>query len=476
MAMTYAEQMKMAQMEDAVRALKQKVEEQNSLLENLGEQANLFGVVTEIRGKRMTVAAEGKKLDVKLFKGCKVGDHILCIPQTMQVMEIVASPTAGPIGIARTDTVNGSVEVDVDGQTVLMASAIKVAAGDRVVVEPFTRAIVIRSLGAPPAVLNYEQDTKVSWEDVGGCAAAKQALREAIEMPFAHADLYNRYGKSPVKGVLLYGPPGNGKTLLAKAAATAVARAHGESVARGFQYIKGPALLSKWVGETEAAIRAMFSAARAHKKKHGYPALIFIDEADALLSTRGSRGSVGVEGTTVPQFLAEMDGLEDSGALVLLATNRPDTLDPAVVREGRVDRKVRVDRPNREEAALIMGIHMKGKPVHSKSSLEELCAHGVDELFSPDRYLTARGHALPLANLVSGAMIAGVVDQATTAALFRDVDSKRRTCSGLTTADLTRAVEQVMLGLRDLDHADALGDMLKSRKSHGTNQAHAADN
>src|SRR3990167_2927964 len=170
-------------------------------------------------------------------------------------------------------------------------------------------------------------ETGICFADIGGQDEAVATLLEAIEGPLKHADLYKAYGKKSLKGVLLAGPPGCGKTLLAKATVSDIAKSHSKAdAATGFIYVKGPEILSMWVGNSESAVRSLFKRAKEHKLEHGYPAVIFVDEAESILAKRGNgihSGSV-LSGTIVPTFLAEMDGLEDSGAFVLLATNRPD--------------------------------------------------------------------------------------------------------------------------------------------------------
>ena len=166
---------------------------------------------------------------------------------------------------------------------------------------------------------NLEEDSQGNDEsDIAGLADAKEQLVEAIELPYTKPEVFAHYNKRPPKGALLYGPPGCGKTLLRiKAAASSIAKIHKKKqMASGFIYVKGPELLSKWVGQAEESVRELFLRARDHHKKHGYPALLFIDEADAIMPERGSGKSSDVENTIVPMFLSEMDGLETSHALV----------------------------------------------------------------------------------------------------------------------------------------------------------------
>jgi proteasome-associated ATPase len=296
---------------------------------------------------------------------------------------------------------------------------------------------------------------------VGGLEEAKQQMREAVELPHTNADIYKHYNKALIKGVLLWGPPGCGKTMLGKATATSLAQTYAKKkVADGFLYVKGPEILDRYVGVAEATIRSIFERARHHRAQHGYPAVIFIDEADAILGRRGSGISSDMERTIVPAFLTEMDGLEASGALVILATNRQDRLDPAVVRDGRIDRKVKVTRPTIESAAEIALLNLKGAPLANGYAHADLAVTAASELFAKKRViakLTTQSGAvkeLALAHIVNGAMVAGLVDQAKSIALHRDIKARKR--GGLQKADIVAAVDAVQRQNLDLGHDDGL--------------------
>jgi proteasome-associated ATPase len=209
--------------------------------------------------------------------------------------------------------------------------------------------------------------------------------------------------------------------------------------------------------------------ARKHKKTHGYPAVIFIDEADAILGKRGSGISSDMERTIVPMFLAEMDGLEDSGAVMLLSTNRPDVLDPAIVRDGRIDRKVKVDRPDKDSAVEVFKLHLRGMPFSNGYTVQDMAVLGRDQLFS-DRNRLYDIHVstdkddkvipFTLGNLINGAMIAGIVDQATSLAIHRDI-SKGGDPKGLTKDDVIGAIDCTYEQNRDLNHQDELAEFVR---------------
>lgn len=454
-------------LERALSQAKEALHEQGAILERLATASKLIATVVETNGEHMNVTANGALYQVNKQPKAKPGDLVTLISETMQVMDVIKTkyPT-GNVCVVK-NALKGRVEVDAGGGNGprVVACEIEVNVGDRVVIDP-SYSVVLDSLGPAPTKHKFVLDDRVTWDQIGGQEAAKQALKEAIEVPYKHKELFKKYGKKPVKGVLLSGPPGCGKTLLARAAATSLADTHGDSGTTGFIYVKGPELLSKWVGESEEMIRQLFETARMHYEQHGHPALLFIDEADALLGSRkGPEGSRGyLAATIVPQFLSEMDGLEESGAMVLLATNRPDVLDPAIVREGRVDRRVRVTRPTEADAEAIAKIHLKDTPTESPDAIAAAIAV---QLFRPDREVAALDETpvgrvrLTVADLCSGAVVAGTVDQATTRALLRDVESKKKSPTGLTKDDVEWAVDQIHRSMRHINLQEAFEEKVE---------------
>jgi proteasome-associated ATPase len=295
----------------------------------------------------------------------------------------------------------------------------------------------------------------VRWDEVIGQDEAKAALREAIEGAIKHADLYKRYGRKPTKGVLLYGPPGNGKTMLGKAAATALAEVHGGvASASGFIYVKGPELKDSYYGGTERKIRDLFERARRHKAQHGYPAVIFVDEAECMLGHRRDDGG-GV--SAVQTFLTEMDGLVESSAFVLLATNRPGQLDSAVIREGRIDRKILVGRPSREDAIEIFRQCLRPRPI--VGDLDELAAAAAEILYDSRHALYAlhlqdgTSKTVRLGDFTSGAQITSLVESATSFAIDREIATGEQ---GIRIDDFRAAILRSLKEQRDLDHPTEL--------------------
>ncbi len=436
-------------LEVALSVAKAKIARQDAYLKKISAASHLIGTVTDIRGDRMTITTSGMQYDVCLLENAQLGDVVSVSPESMQAIALL--PTVSPSGVIATVQnllPGGKAEIEYGGlRVVRLPPSVAADVGDRVMVDA-SLSVALQNLGKPKSILSFEKATGTTWDDVGGHEEAKKALRDAIETPKNHPELFAKYGRRPTKGVLLYGPPGTGKTLLARAAATSLAKTHGHEVSPGFIYVKGPALLSKWVGESESSVRAIFSAAREHKRLHGYPALVFIDEAEAVLGRRGEGHSTVITQTLVPQFLAEMDGLEDSGALVLLATNRPGDLDPAVTREGRIDRKVLVGRPKREDTERIALIHLRGKPLSPGLSHQDLASQIADQIHGEEIGAFILGDfraPVFMSSFSSGAMIAGIVESAAESALNRDVASG--SFSGISLEDAKVGVHMALHGL-----------------------------
>ena len=262
-----------------------------------------------------------------------------------------------------------------------------IRAGDSLLLEPRSGYVYERIPKAEVEELILEEVPDIAYTDIGGLTGQIEQIRDAIELPYLHADLYKEHQLKPPKGVLLYGPPGCGKTLIAKAVANSLAkqvRAKAEADSDGskkpeegksfFLNIKGPELLNKYVGETERHIRLVFQRAR-EKASEGMPVIVFFDEMDSIFRTRGSGVSSDVENTIVPQLLSEIDGVEGlENVIVIGASNREDMIDPAILRPGRLDVKIKIERPDAEAARDIFTKYVtKDLPFHP----DDLAEHGA---------------------------------------------------------------------------------------------------
>lgn len=403
------------------------------------------------------------------------GDMVRLSPSTKQIVDKTDGIAAGYIGIITEIVDDETCEVSVgSGKSLAYKGRFNtVKKGDRVVLD-LNNVIIIKNLGNIETSYTLDDWKEVSWDDVGGLSEAKRIMREIIEGPHQLKKLYEFYHKKPVKGALLFGPPGCGKTLLAMAIVTAIAKMYDvnarEAMQSGFIYVKGPELLEMWLGKSEEAIRSLFSRAKSHRKKYNFPAIIFIDEAEALLRKRGSGISSDIESTTVPTFLSEMGGMEESGALVLLATNRADILDPAVVRDGRVDVKVYISRPTLESAVEIFNIHLKGVPLANRLKKEDVAVSAAKRLFSDEfKYYAVYDRKDPgtprhflLRHIVNGALISGIVDKATTIAIRRDSVNPDKKPGGVQEKDLFEAIEMVFRQNIGLDHEEPLSEFIEN--------------
>jgi proteasome-associated ATPase len=319
--------------------------------------------------------------------------------------------------------------------------------------------------------LVLEEIPDVSYEDIGGLEGQIEAIRDAVELPYLYAELFREHELEPPKGVLLYGPPGCGKTLIAKAVASSLAEKVAERTGRDdarsyFLNVKGPELLNKYVGETERQIREIFQRAKQHSEE-GLPVIVFFDEMDSIFRTRGTGISSDVESTIVPQLLSELDGVETlKNVIVIGASNREDLIDPAILRPGRLDVKIKIERPDGPQARDIMAKYLHPVvPIHP----DEIARHGndaqqacyrmiertIEQMYEPnDRnrflevtYASGDKEVLYFKDFNSGAMIENIVRRAKKDAIKRFLSTGEK---GVKSEDLYHAIRDEFKENEDL--------------------------
>ncbi|MGI8889456.1 MAG: AAA family ATPase [Chthoniobacterales bacterium] len=360
--------------------------------------------------------------------------------------------------------------------------------GDDVRVDANFR-VALEVLASPQSQDHYlDEVPEIPWEKVGGQAEALQAIRDAIELPLLHEELFQKFKHATPKGFLLYGPPGCGKTLIGKATAYNLTKQlrgkSGSDMREYFMHIKGPEILNMWVGESERMVREIFATAR-EKRREGYMPFLFIDEAESTLGTRRASRYSSILSTLVPMFCTEMDGIDSlNEVVIILASNRADLIDPAILRPGRIDRKIKVNRPSKEGARQIYRIYLNDELPYDPALLEGAESKGaaIDALIGrlldaqfakreENRLLevtlrSGRKEALFRSDVISGAIIASIVERAKALAIKRAIASFSSGGAdlgpeGITEADLQVAWNAEYLENEILPASDITEDWLK---------------
>lgn len=372
------------------------------------------------------------------------------------------------------------------GRLVMRGEGLKdtvIRAGDEVRLDPSGRFAIEHFFKNEGQDYFLEAVPEIGWDQVGGQTEAISLIRETIETPLLYPEIFESFGKKPIKGILLYGPPGCGKTLIGKATAHNLTeeykRRTGKDVKEYFMSISGPKILNMWLGETERMVREIFSTAR-EKAKEGRLVFIFMDEAESILRTRSGGRYLNISNTVVPQFCAELDGLQTLDNVVLMLTsNRPDYIDPAVLRPGRIDRKVKINRPDRPSTEQIVGIYVDERlPLDAEllakhdgereCARKELVAGLTEYLWRKSReteflkvfHRDGSSHTLYWKDMVSGAIIENIIDRAKDTAIRRAIEAKHGK-AGLTMLDLTSAADREYKENEIFPKSDALEDWLQ---------------
>lgn len=389
----------------------------------------------------------------------------LLLDENMVVVQVRDQAATGPLRQVSRIMDSGTLEVkDASGASSLVGRSgalmdTDLSVGNQVMVDPAGQLALSLVPEQDQDDLVLEEVPDVTFADIGGLDRQIDRIRDAVQLPFLHKDLFRRFSLNPPKGLLLYGPPGNGKTMIAKAVANSLSK--GSGTPGVFLSVKGPELLNKFVGESERLMRRIFERAR-QRAGQGGPVIVFIDEMDSLLRTRGSGISSDVETTIVPQFLAELDGVEAlDNVMVIGASNRVDMIDPAVLRPGRLDVKVRIDRPDRDAAASILSRYVTPdlplKP--EEGGVDDLVQVLVGDIYREDQgrkvcdLLDQDGRWYPfyMSQLISGAVLRNIVDRAKTMAVKDSIRQDREV-----TLDANRCLQAVQEEY--LDMLDSVGD------------------
>ena len=474
---------------------KEKLELLKEKVKQLSAPPNNYGIFLGVNDDNtIDVDISGKKWRVNLDPAIKadqiqVGQEVI-VNSGLNVVAIKPPEKHGDVvkikEVLESDRAVVSLRTD-EEQVVRVSSALKnetLKTGDSVLLN-HTSGMLLEKL--PKRELDdllLEEVPDISYADIGGLDTQIEAIRDAIEMPYLYPNEYREFDLTPPKGVLLYGPPGCGKTLIARAVANNLAESirqkTGRDDVRGyFINIKGPELLNKYVGETERKIREVFQKAR-DKSKEGYPVVIFFDEMDSLFRSRGMGISSDMESTLVPQFLAEIDGVENlRDVIVIGASNRQDLLDPAVLRPGRLDIKIKIDRPNIDGAKDIFAIYLTADLPFAQKEIdkfdgntdsisEHFISAAVDEMYATTdenrfievTYTRGERETLFFKDFVSGAMIRNIVSRAKKTAIKRLIDSEGKE-KGISLDDLKTAIREEYRENEDLPNTTNPDDWAK---------------
>ena len=479
-----AEVEKNHRLEYALRELREEVVQLGERVEKLTRPPSPYGIVVGRNpDDHFDVLVNGRKLRVSVGGNIdcdtiELGSEVL-LNDSMSIVEARHPEHAGDV-VTLTKVLEDGIRAIVsfrgdDERVCELSDSLRGAnlrSGDLLRLDSRSNLLLERLLQPEVEHLLLEHVPNVTFADIGGLDDQIEKIRDAVELPFLHADLFAEYQLPSPKGILLYGPPGCGKTLIAKAVANSlaqrVAAKTGDDKGRSyFINIKGPELLNKYVGETERQIRLVFQRAR-EKSEEGWPVIIFFDEMDSMFRTRGTGVSSDMESTIVPQLLAEIDGADKlQNVIIIGATNREDLIDPAILRPGRLDVKIRVDRPNRNAAQQILLRYLSDDlPFGKGSQIADIVDLAIDRIFAETAenrfleitYQNGEKEELFYKDFLSGAMLENIVRRAKKKAIKRRISGGD---GGIITSDLISSVVDEFLEHEDLPNTTNPDDWAK---------------